>query len=632
MKTRKFNALDKKADNGTFSSVSGFLIVLAIIPFFLISTAASTFGEEVTAPVYVATSSVVGATLAIPRWKGYMSELNTNNFWISYSNGSVNCNMKYTTDAGQTWSSNDIHIDGYLDFHLSAFGEGENLYFTFPAGTGVKFRKFNSPSHSDADAEPLVPIEGTTVWNRSNIMVQNTGRIWLFTRRGGDIGENVLYHYSDNNGADWTSGVAVAAGIPDVRIGSMPYVNGNPALIVFYDGDDRGYEYYFWNGSSFEAKNDHSIYALNMGSTRVFTHNVINDTTMHLIFGYGNELHHLWKNYNNGNGAWNHQVIDTSSSTFGNDWYNVSTVQGNNLYLFYCKKSSGDDASSRIFYKKWSQLSESWTDPVMVSAGAGQSSCRDPNTCFHVPDNANYIPVFWGSGASSVDIYFAKIMTELDTIPPGKIIDLGASSGTDLGEIDLIWTATGDDGYVGTAARYEVRYSVDNITEANWSSAAILSNPPNPLPDGETEECTIGDLIEGETYYIAAKALDEADNISQISDVVSAKATGFSLDVDTDDPINMPDQGKIINNTPNPFNSLTRIKYHVPFRSYVSLSIYDILGKKVNTIVDGPRAAGDYFSSWDGCDNMDNLVASGIYFCRLNISGLVDSHKMLLLK
>ena len=126
--------------------------------------------------------------------------------------------------------------------------------------------------------------------------------------------------------------------------------------------------------------------------------------------------------------------------------------------------------------------------------------------------------------------------------------------------------------------------------------------------------------------------MKNADNISQISDVVSAKATGFSLDVDTDDPINMPDQGKIINNTPNPFNSLTRIKYHVPFRSYVSLSIYDILGKKVNTIVDGPRAAGDYFSSWDGCDNMDNLVASGIYFCRLNISGLVDSHKMLLLK
>jgi len=628
----KITAVNKKINIDAISIASKILIVLMIIPFLFILTTVNTFGEEVTSPVYVATSSVVGATLGIPRWKGYMSELNTNNFWISYSNGSSNCNMKYTTDAGQTWSSHDIHIDGYLDFHLSAFGEGGNLYFTFPAGSGVKFRKFNSPAHSDADADPLVHIAGTTVWNRSNIMVQNTGRIWIFTRRGGDVNENVRYHYSDNNGADWTSGIAVATGIGDVRIGSMPYIDGNPALIVFHVGDNRGYEYYLWNGSSFEAKSDHSIYGINMGSNRVFTHNVINDTTMHLIFGYNNDLHHFWKHYNNGNGGWNHQIIDNSSNTFGNDWYNISTVKGDNLYLFYSKKSSGDDASSRIFYKRWSQLSESWTDPVMVSTGAGQSACRDPNTCFHVPDNANYIPVFWGCGTSSADIYFAKILTELDTIPPGKIIDLGALPGTNLGEIDITWAAPGDDGYIGTADRYEIRYSINNITESNWPSAPILSNPPIPSPAGESEKCTISDLIEGETYYIAIKTFDEVNNISQISDAVFSKATGFTLDADSDDPINTPEHGETISNIPNPFNSLTRIKYHVSSRSYVSLSIYDILGKKINTIVDGPQSAGDYFTLWDCCDNMDNLVASGIYFCRLNISGLVKSHKMLLLK
>ena len=45
----------------------------------------------------------------------------------------------------------------------------------------------------------------------------------------------------------------------------MPYVNGNPALVVLHLVDPRGYEYYLWNGSSFEARPDHSIYAINPG-------------------------------------------------------------------------------------------------------------------------------------------------------------------------------------------------------------------------------------------------------------------------------------------------------------------------------------------------------------------------------
>jgi len=195
----------------------------------------------------------------------------------------------------------------------------------------------------------------------------------------------------------------------DVRVGSMPYVGGNPALVVLYMNDPRGYEYYIWNGSTFESKGDHSIYAGNMGQVRSFTHNVVRDTTFHLVFGLGNNLYHVWKHYANGTGSWHVSVIDSSPYTVDVDWFPTSVVRGDDLYIFYCRKSSTSFASSMIYYKKWSQVSESWTDPVLVSTDPNNVGNRDPNTCFQVPESADYVPVFWNSTTGSYSIYFSKI-------------------------------------------------------------------------------------------------------------------------------------------------------------------------------------------------------------------------------
>lgn len=341
-----------------------------------------------------------------------MSETDPSQFWISYgSTGTSSGSLNYTTDSGASWSSQVIQIDntGWLDFHLSLFGLGGELYFTWPGATTIYFRKFNSPAHGNGDRGPLASISGTSSAHRSNVMVQSSGRIWVFTRRGSYPSENVLYHYSDNGGSSWTNGVAFATGANDVRIGSMPYVGGNPALVVLYMDDPRGYEYYLWNGSTFEAKTDHSIYAANMGQVRSFTHNVVGDTTFHLVFGLGTNLYHVWKNYANGTGSWQVSVIDSSPYTLDVDWYPTSVVRGDDLYIFYCRKSSSAFASSMIYYKKWSQTSRSWTDPVLVSTDPNNVGNRDPNTCFHVPESADYIPVFWNSATTPYSIYFSKI-------------------------------------------------------------------------------------------------------------------------------------------------------------------------------------------------------------------------------
>lgn len=77
---------------------------------------------------------------------------------------------------------------------------------------------------------------------------------------------------------------------------------------------------------------------------------------------------------------------------------------------------------------------------------------------------------------------------------------------------------------------------------------------------------------------------------------------------------------QLIQNYPNPFNSSTLINYQVPATSFVELGIYNELGQKVRTLVNEKKPVGNYAVLWDGKDDLNNSVASGIYFYQLTIN------------
>jgi hypothetical protein len=113
-----------------------------------------------------------------------------------------------------------------------------------------------------------------------------------------------------------------------------------------------------------------------------------------------------------------------------------------------------------------------------------------------------------------------------DGTAPAAITDLAASSGTVDGEIDLTWTAPGDDGNTGMAWSYEVKYSTALISSANYASATTYNQDWTPGTPGGTEARTMSGLLSGQTYYIAIKTRDEVANFSAISNVPSATAYG----------------------------------------------------------------------------------------------------------
>ena len=95
---------------------------------------------------------------------------------------------------------------------------------------------------------------------------------------------------------------------------------------------------------------------------------------------------------------------------------------------------------------------------------------------------------------------------------------------------------------------------------------------------------------------------------------------------------NLPSAFYLSQNYPNPFNPSTTIEYTLPSRGRVNLSIYNILGQHVTTLVDEEQSAGQYSVEWHGRSGDGVQTASGIYLYRLRVDDYSESKKMILLK
>jgi len=94
----------------------------------------------------------------------------------------------------------------------------------------------------------------------------------------------------------------------------------------------------------------------------------------------------------------------------------------------------------------------------------------------------------------------------------------------------------------------------------------------------------------------------------------------------------LPERFALQQNYPNPFNPTTIIRYDLPKQVHVKLAIYNLLGKRVRTLVDGMEAPGFRQISWDGKSDDGTRMASGIYIYRIETEGFVQARKMTLLK
>jgi hypothetical protein len=93
-----------------------------------------------------------------------------------------------------------------------------------------------------------------------------------------------------------------------------------------------------------------------------------------------------------------------------------------------------------------------------------------------------------------------------------------------------------------------------------------------------------------------------------------------------------PEDARLLQNVPNPFNAFTVISYSLIRPCGVTIHIYDNTGRLVRTLLkEQLRSAGQHRITWDGRDDWGRRVSSGIYLCRLQAGSTRQSTKMVLL-
>ncbi len=141
----------------------------------------------------------------------------------------------------------------------------------------------------------------------------------------------------------------------------------------------------------------------------------------------------------------------------------------------------------------------------------------------------------------------------------------------------------------------------------------------NTLPIIDTTWTDVGPAPGGTVYYVTA--LDSSTNESAPSDTI----LGIPLIGDVDETV--PFSFRLYQTYPNPFNPSTQIKYEVAHLGIVELSVYDLLGRKIATLVNEKKSPGTYVAYW-----LAGNMSSGVYCVQLRSGGRVATQRAMLVK
>ena len=153
----------------------------------------------------------------------------------------------------------------------------------------------------------------------------------------------------------------------------------------------------------------------------------------------------------------------------------------------------------------------------------------------------------------------------------------------------------------------------------------VISSGPYTINSGSTRSVTFA-LVAGDSSLA---------NLQANADAAKAKWLSINKTVGIPDNPSVPLEFQLSQNYPNPFNPTTAISYQLKANSFVSLKVFDVLGREVATLASGVQQAGSYTVHWDG-----SALPSGVYFYRLRADNtsqssgqrFVETRKMVLMK
>jgi len=305
--------------------------------------------------------------------------------------------------------------------------------------------------------------------------------------------------------------------------------------------------------------------------------------------------------------------------------------------------ASGDDGSTGTAYQYDIRTSSSpitaqnFASATPLTAPTPAASGTVQSTAYLISATGLYFAIraMDDSGEWS-DVASVSVPNITDSTAPSATTNLTATrhtDGTAGGSATLQWTSAGDDGTTGTPTCYDVRYSTAPITSGNFAGAAAVTAPA--VAPGGTVVSTTFAMDACTRYYFALKTYDDRGNASALSNVPTL------LSFCQQPPLQMPDDGppaapptlQLTVRTPTP--SSVAVDLAVPASlsgAAVKLALYDVLGRRVATLLDGAATSGRRTLTWDLTTTSGARAPMGVYAARLLIGSEVRSAKFQIIR
>ncbi len=554
----------------------------------------------------------------------------------------------YTGDPFTVWHA-IIEPDGSYDSYMSY-----NTFHATGGGWRIPFIVIDNPEMS----EPITGhYDDEFIWPQVHIgpsPISDHRRVHVYGNNwnsSGGGGPNSLYLYADFDDSDllMTSDL-------DWTIQSFPYFDElhynniariNKDMIV---SDEDGKVVFFGN----VADSLFALYSDDYGETFTkYTHQLLQQLPNLLINGQpmfedewfalpSNDLTH----YNGIFTGENTKVQWMSGVT-----YNSQENINNGLYipvLIYPKIFTFDtDTGEFSFYDIDIQDTDPGDDHLAVAYDLDDNGIYDgsfpvsyPSWCFdgmyHYGDesnckmtsNENWVVCVWHDCAKLYQAYYGEPGYEGWVEQPEICIVISDDNGETWSDIRYL-NANPNDAIIDTTYHYDGNYALEfegmlpvNVTLGD--KLEILSNEPGNY-HAKLHFAFFDDDIYGSSTPTSGGNLHYA-------------AIDLEFQEEWIDPVSINEETIPIvnfqlNNYPNPFNPSTTISFSIPEENNVELAIFNIKGQKIKTLVNDKYSKGDHSIIWDGTDENNKPVSSGIYLYQLKMDGkAIASKRCLLLK
>lgn len=138
-------------------------------------------------------------------------------------------------------------------------------------------------------------------------------------------------------------------------------------------------------------------------------------------------------------------------------------------------------------------------------------------------------------------------------------------------------------------------------------------------------------ILSGRSYF-SSDGINYSNNISNYGDINIRSKISYEIELETVDVNDLPLNFGLKSAYPNPFNPITHLRYDLPQNEMVNITIYDMMGRVVKTLVNSFQSAGNKSVQWNATNDKNEPVSAGLYLYTIRAGELRQTRKMVLLK